>query len=391
MAAAPARAAVRVLRSRDDRPERRRGHAGVPGRLRLVRRRRRVRDAAVPADALRGRAADAAARRRGARPAPARWSRFNGKSFDAPLLETRYLFHRLRVDRRAAAARRRAASGAAVLERRRAGLARGASRSCSLARDARTLAQILGVVGARVGDVPGFEIPARYFQFVRSGDARPLAAVLEHNRLDLLSLAGLTARLLHLTRTGPDGGARRARSAGARPRLRARRARRARARRASAAPSRRCRSPRWRLSTPSQDRGAARCWRSRCRRARRYEEAAVCWRQLLDDAAAVRRSGARGAARRWRSITSIALRDLTAAKAFALQSLEASTPARHGAGRAASAGAVERKMSGRSAPTDSRRRQRLNSLASGRGCWLSCLGLRRLSCGFPTSARRTSW
>ena len=41
----------------------------------------------------------------------------------------------------------------------------------------------------RAGDVPGFEIPARYFQFVRSGDARPLAAVLEHNRLDLLSLA----------------------------------------------------------------------------------------------------------------------------------------------------------------------------------------------------------
>ena len=63
--------------------------------------------------------------------------------------------------------------------------------------------QILGA--RRAGDVPGFEIPARYFQFVRSGDAGPLRAVLEHNRLDLLTLASLTARLLHLARTGPDG------------------------------------------------------------------------------------------------------------------------------------------------------------------------------------------
>ena len=44
---------------------------------------------------------------------------------------------------------------------------------------------VLGV--RRRADVPGFEIPARYFQFVRTGDAGPLAAVLDHNRLDLLS------------------------------------------------------------------------------------------------------------------------------------------------------------------------------------------------------------
>ena len=50
--------------------------------------------------------------------------------------------------------------------------------------------------------MPGFEIPARYFQFIRTGDARPLADVLEHNRLDLLSLAGLTARLLQLVDDG---------------------------------------------------------------------------------------------------------------------------------------------------------------------------------------------
>ena len=53
-------------------------------------------------------------------------------------------------------------------------------------------------------DVPGFEIPARYFQFVRSGDARLLSGVLEHNRRDLVSLALITVRLLHLIDAGPD-------------------------------------------------------------------------------------------------------------------------------------------------------------------------------------------
>src|SRR5258706_218118 len=62
----------------------------------------------------------------------------------------------------------------------------------------------LQVLGARrSGEVAGFEIPVRFFQFVRSGDARPIAAVLEHNRLDLLSVAALSAPLLHLLEEGP--------------------------------------------------------------------------------------------------------------------------------------------------------------------------------------------
>jgi tetratricopeptide (TPR) repeat protein len=56
----------------------------------------------------------------------------------------------------------------------------------------------------REGDVPGFEIPSRYFHYVRSGDARPLAAVLEHNRLDIVSLAMLTARASQLLDEGPS-------------------------------------------------------------------------------------------------------------------------------------------------------------------------------------------
>ena len=139
---------------------------------------------------------------------------FNGKSFDAPLIETRHLYHRLEWR----------AGGLPHLDvlhpaRRFWGhQPQGAAGdgSCSLGTLERS------VLGARRrGDVPGFEIPARYFQFVRSGDARPLAGVLEHNRLDLLSLAGLTARLLYLIRRGPTA-ARRAREVLALGRLYAR-------------------------------------------------------------------------------------------------------------------------------------------------------------------------
>ena len=117
------------------------------------------------------------------------------------MLETRYLFHRLEW---AAArlphldmlhvARRFWRGGTAV-----APDAAAAESSCSLSALER---QPLGT--RRQGDVPGFEIPARYFHFVRTGDARPLQVVFEHNRLDLLSLAALTARALHLVRIGPE-------------------------------------------------------------------------------------------------------------------------------------------------------------------------------------------
>jgi tetratricopeptide (TPR) repeat protein len=56
----------------------------------------------------------------------------------------------------------------------------------------------------RVGDVPGFEIPLRYFQFLRTGDAGLIEDVLEHNRLDLISTAAVMAHALGLAREGPD-------------------------------------------------------------------------------------------------------------------------------------------------------------------------------------------
>jgi uncharacterized protein YprB with RNaseH-like and TPR domain len=117
---------------------------------------------------------------------------FNGKSFDAPVIETRYLFHRLtspcaqlpHVD---------------VLHPARRFWGGDQSRGCTLIA---LEEQLLG--RSRSGDVPGFEIPGRYFEFIRSGDAHPLADVLEHNRLDLLSLAAVAARLFSLVSEGAD-------------------------------------------------------------------------------------------------------------------------------------------------------------------------------------------
>jgi uncharacterized protein len=229
---------------------------------------------------------------------------FNGKSFDAPLLETRYLFHRLpwcgaelpHVD---------------ALHPARQFWKRGDSEGCSLQALERDL---IGV--RRVGDVPGIEIPARYFQFLRTGDARPLAPVLEHNRLDLLTLAALTARLVDLARIG-HGAARNAREAFALGRLYAR----------GGLDGRACDALQHAVTLTARTlTSAVRVESLRLlalvhRRQRRYKDAAACWRQLLD---------VRGCPTQVLREATEALaihhehreRDLAAAKAFALRSLD---------------------------------------------------------------------
>lgn len=208
---------------------------------------------------------------------------FNGKSFDAPLLETRYAFHRLawsattlpHVDvlhpaRQFWRARTRwTASGAAM-----AAAIDSVASDCSLVSLER---QLLG--HRRTRDVPGFEIPARYFQFVRSGDARPLAAVLEHNRLDLLTLAALTARLLTLARLGPDA-AREPREALALGRLYARAGRTASACAALERALAMSRAPKGAYDVITIE--ALRALAHAYRRAREFDAAARCWQRLLE-------------------------------------------------------------------------------------------------------------
>ncbi len=124
---------------------------------------------------------------------------FNGRTFDLPLIETRYLFHRLSFPL-ADVPHLDMLHPARRLWKLRPSIAGPPldDDSCRLSVLERHLAGV-----HRVGDVPGLEIPSRYFQFVRDGNARPLAAVLEHNRLDLLSLALVTARAIRLIERGP--------------------------------------------------------------------------------------------------------------------------------------------------------------------------------------------
>jgi uncharacterized protein YprB with RNaseH-like and TPR domain len=124
---------------------------------------------------------------------------FNGRTFDVPLIETRYLFHRLdcplaatpHIDMLHASRRlwkeRPSVAGPPLDED-----------SCKLA----VLERHLGGVH-RIGDVPGFEIPSRFFRYVREGDAFPLEAVMEHNRIDLVSLALVAAHAVRLIEQGP--------------------------------------------------------------------------------------------------------------------------------------------------------------------------------------------
>jgi uncharacterized protein YprB with RNaseH-like and TPR domain len=118
---------------------------------------------------------------------------YNGKSFDLPVLDTRFTLHRMtspfadlpHID---------------MLHPARRLWREPEPSSCRLSTLEETLCGYI-----REGDVPGFEIPARYFRYVHSGDPRPLDAVFEHNRLDLLSLALVTARAAQLLDDGAAG------------------------------------------------------------------------------------------------------------------------------------------------------------------------------------------
>jgi uncharacterized protein YprB with RNaseH-like and TPR domain len=234
---------------------------------------------------------------------------FNGKSFDAPLIETRHLFHRLPWP-----ARRQ--SHLDMLHAARRFWGDAAESGCSLA-----ALETLVLGARRSGDVPGPDIPARYFEFVHTGDAGPLADVLRHNRLDLLSLAGLTSRLLDLVRNGPAT-ARDACEALALGRLYARCGMTRRAVEAYEVA--------FAAGAAFVRRDAARALARLYRRARRWDDAAAFWQELLAIPSCPPHL-AREANEALAVHHEHRARDLTAAKAFALASLGAPsrTPAVH--------------------------------------------------------------
>lgn len=107
---------------------------------------------------------------------------FNGKTFDVPLLETRYALARMKSPFQ------RLFHLDALHPARRLWKLRLESCKLTVLESA-----VLGI--RREGDVPGSEIPGIYFDYLRTGDARGLQPVFYHNALDILTLAALTVQL----------------------------------------------------------------------------------------------------------------------------------------------------------------------------------------------------
>lgn len=111
---------------------------------------------------------------------------FNGKSFDAPLLVTRYSLHRIPVPFK----------GFAHLDL--LPLARRLWRDRLPSRALKYLEEhVLGFTRAS-DEVPGYEIPWLYFDYLRTSDARPLGGVFYHNAMDVVAMAALLGHVSEL-------------------------------------------------------------------------------------------------------------------------------------------------------------------------------------------------
>ena len=110
---------------------------------------------------------------------------FNGKTFDMPLLETRFTMCRMR-DRW-----REMENLELITPARRAWKLRlGSCRLSNLE------AEILGM--PREDDLPGSEVPARYFEFMKTGDEALLTDIIDHNRQDIATLSTLLIKLCEI-------------------------------------------------------------------------------------------------------------------------------------------------------------------------------------------------
>jgi hypothetical protein len=107
---------------------------------------------------------------------------FNGKAFDWPFVRDRMVYHRLQWE-----------AEFAHLDLLHCSRSRWRSRlpNCRL----QTLERYL--CGRwRSGDVPSAEIPQRYHDFVREQEARLIAPIFHHNRLDLITMVEILVVLV---------------------------------------------------------------------------------------------------------------------------------------------------------------------------------------------------
>jgi len=100
---------------------------------------------------------------------------YNGKAFDVPLLETRFAMHRTPFLVRDLPHLDFLFSARQLWKHK--------YENCRLSNLAQQVAQ-----AERAEDIPGAEIPIRYFQYIRTGDFSLIEPILYHNQEDILSL-----------------------------------------------------------------------------------------------------------------------------------------------------------------------------------------------------------
>jgi uncharacterized protein YprB with RNaseH-like and TPR domain len=108
---------------------------------------------------------------------------FNGKAFDATLLKTRYRLHSAPIP----------FEGYAHLDL--LPLARRLWRDRLPSRALKYLEENVLEAPRTVEEVPGFEIPFLYFDYLRTGNAGPLKGVFYHNAMDVVAMAALLSHV----------------------------------------------------------------------------------------------------------------------------------------------------------------------------------------------------
>jgi uncharacterized protein YprB with RNaseH-like and TPR domain len=111
---------------------------------------------------------------------------FNGKAFDAPLLATRYRLHLLPVP------------FADYAHVDLLPLARRLWRDRLPSRALKYLEENVLSAPRTIEEVPGYEIPYLYFDFLRTSDATPLKGVFYHNAMDVVAMTALFSHMAGL-------------------------------------------------------------------------------------------------------------------------------------------------------------------------------------------------
>lgn len=110
---------------------------------------------------------------------------FNGRSFDVPLLRDRFLINRMRTS---------------CLDKPHIDLLHMARRVWKLRLKRCNLGHleeaVLGI--RREGDIPGAEVPQRFFSYLKTGQFSLLEDVITHNAQDIASLCVLLGHMAHL-------------------------------------------------------------------------------------------------------------------------------------------------------------------------------------------------